>query len=36
MSLKTINTVLAAAFVVFILWFGTEFILRPETTATAS
>jgi hypothetical protein len=33
MSLKKINTVLAAAFVLFILWFGTEFILSPETTA---
>nr|WP_272482000.1 DUF4267 domain-containing protein [Streptomyces fodineus] len=30
MSLKKINTVLAAA---FILWFGAEFILSPETTA---
>ena len=35
MSLKKINTVLAAAFVLFILWFGTEFILSPETTAPA-
>ncbi|MFG3253386.1 DUF4267 domain-containing protein [Streptomyces sp. NPDC048172] len=33
MSLKKVNTVLAAAFVLFILWFGTEFILRPETVA---
>ncbi|ALO08563.1 hypothetical protein AQF52_2969 [Streptomyces venezuelae] len=33
MSLKKINTVLAATFVLFILWFGTEFILSPETTA---
>ncbi|MEU7698463.1 DUF4267 domain-containing protein [Streptomyces sp. NPDC039028] len=33
MSLKKINTILAAAFILFILWFGTEFILRPETTA---
>ncbi|WP_405774732.1 DUF4267 domain-containing protein [Streptomyces sp. NBC_01538] len=33
MSLKKINTVLTAAFVLFILWFGTEFILSPETTA---
>lgn len=33
MSLKNINTALAAAFVLFILWFGTEFILSPETTA---
>lgn len=33
MSLKKINTVLAAAFVLFILWFGTEFVLSPETTA---
>ncbi|MEV7522586.1 DUF4267 domain-containing protein [Streptomyces sp. NPDC091371] len=33
MALKKINTVLAAAFILFILWFGTEFILSPETTA---
>src|SRR5690349_8851194 len=33
MSLKRINTVLTAAFVLFILWFGTEFILNPEATA---
>ncbi|KUL38482.1 small membrane hydrophobic protein [Streptomyces sp. NRRL F-4489] len=33
MSLKKLNTVLAAAFVLFILWFGLEFILSPETTA---
>ncbi|MEH0554105.1 DUF4267 domain-containing protein [Streptomyces sp. B21-101] len=33
MSPKRINTVLTAAFVVFILWFGTEFILSPETAA---
>ncbi|WP_069767317.1 DUF4267 domain-containing protein [Streptomyces sp. LUP30] len=33
MSLKKFNTVLAAAFILFILWFGTEFILSPETTA---
>ncbi|MEV6260247.1 DUF4267 domain-containing protein [Streptomyces sp. NPDC051784] len=33
MSLKKINTVLAAAFILFILWFGSEFILRPETVA---
>ncbi|MFD8016119.1 DUF4267 domain-containing protein [Streptomyces sp. NPDC058955] len=33
MSLKKINTILAAAFVLFILWFGTEFIVSPETTA---
>ncbi|GEB60844.1 DUF4267 domain-containing protein [Streptomyces gardneri] len=33
MSLKKINTVLAATFVLFILWFGTEFILSPETVA---
>ncbi|WP_369149054.1 DUF4267 domain-containing protein [Streptomyces sp. R44] len=31
--LKKINTVLAAAFILFILWFGTEYILSPETTA---
>ncbi|AJF66523.1 DUF4267 domain-containing protein [Streptomyces vietnamensis] len=33
MSLKKINTVLAAAFILFILWFGTEYILSPETVA---
>jgi hypothetical protein len=33
MSLKKINTVLATAFILFILWFGTEFILSPGTTA---
>jgi hypothetical protein len=33
MPLKKINTVMAAAFILFILWFGTEFILSPETTA---
>ncbi|MFB7611147.1 DUF4267 domain-containing protein [Streptomyces gardneri] len=33
MSLKKINTVLAATFVLFILWFGMEFILSPETVA---
>ncbi|MGN5633166.1 DUF4267 domain-containing protein [Streptomyces sp. AC154] len=31
MSLKKINTVLAAAFILFILWFGTGFVLSPET-----
>ncbi|MEV0233866.1 DUF4267 domain-containing protein [Nonomuraea sp. NPDC050786] len=33
MSLKKINTVLAAVFILFILWFGSEYILTPETTA---
>ncbi|MFC9344184.1 DUF4267 domain-containing protein [Streptomyces sp. NPDC057020] len=33
MSLKKINTALAAVFVLFILWFGSEFILSPATTA---
>ncbi|MFE6069885.1 DUF4267 domain-containing protein [Streptomyces sp. NPDC056525] len=33
MSLKKINTVLAAVFILFILWFGTEYILSPQTTA---
>ncbi|MEV0810252.1 DUF4267 domain-containing protein [Micromonospora sp. NPDC050200] len=33
MSLKKINTVLAAAGILFILWFGVEFILSPETMA---
>jgi hypothetical protein len=34
MSLKKFNTVLAAVFILFILWFGTEFILIPETAAS--
>ncbi|TXS08259.1 DUF4267 domain-containing protein [Streptomyces sp. adm13(2018)] len=33
MSLKKINTILAAALILFILWFGSEFILCPELTA---
>ena len=33
MSLKKIDTVLAAAFILFILWFGVEFILSPGATA---
>jgi hypothetical protein len=33
MSLKKINTVLATAGILFILWFGVEFILSPETMA---
>ncbi|MGW5280452.1 DUF4267 domain-containing protein [Streptomyces collinus] len=33
MQLKTINSVLTAAFILFILWFGTEFVLSPQTTA---
>lgn len=33
MSLKKINTVLATAFILFMIWFGTEYILSPETTA---
>ncbi|MCP2324120.1 hypothetical protein HDA40_002627 [Hamadaea flava] len=33
MSLKKINTILAAAFILFILWFGTEYILNPQTPA---
>ncbi|MFE9560202.1 DUF4267 domain-containing protein [Streptomyces sp. NPDC006487] len=33
MSLKKINTVLAAVFIFFILWFGTGYVLSPETTA---
>lgn len=33
MSSKTINTVLTAVLILFILWFGTEFLLSPETTA---
>ncbi|MEV4108394.1 DUF4267 domain-containing protein [Nonomuraea sp. NPDC049695] len=33
MSLKKINTVLAAAFILFMLWFGMEYVLSPETMA---
>ncbi|MET8989580.1 DUF4267 domain-containing protein [Nonomuraea wenchangensis] len=33
MSLKKINTVLTTAFILFILWFGTDYILSPETVA---
>ncbi|MZD10262.1 DUF4267 domain-containing protein [Streptomyces sp. SID5785] len=33
MSLKRVNTVLVAAFVLFILWFGTEFVVSPEVAA---
>ncbi|MFC9279168.1 DUF4267 domain-containing protein [Streptomyces collinus] len=33
MPLKKINTILTAAFILFILWFGTEFILSPQATA---
>ncbi|MEU6797537.1 DUF4267 domain-containing protein [Nonomuraea wenchangensis] len=33
MSLKKINTVLTAAFILFILWFGTDYLLSPETVA---
>ncbi|MFB8119341.1 DUF4267 domain-containing protein [Streptomyces sp. NPDC056465] len=33
MTQKKINTALSAAFVLFILWFGTEFVLSPEATA---
>ncbi|MFH9350391.1 DUF4267 domain-containing protein [Kitasatospora sp. NPDC017646] len=33
MLLKKTNTALAAALILFILWFGTEFVLSPETTA---
>ncbi|MGW2150063.1 DUF4267 domain-containing protein [Nonomuraea bangladeshensis] len=33
MSLKNINTVLTTAFILFILWFGMDFIVRPETVA---
>ncbi|MBX7555403.1 DUF4267 domain-containing protein [Streptomyces sp. NPDC004232] len=33
MPLKKTNTVLATAFILFILWFGTEFILSPQTVA---
>ncbi|MGW4393597.1 DUF4267 domain-containing protein [Streptomyces sp. NPDC004685] len=32
MPLKKINTGLAAAFILFILWFGTEYIVSPQTT----
>src|SRR5579859_6706221 len=30
MSLNKVNTVLTAAFILFILWFGLEFILSPQ------
>ncbi|MEV6332077.1 DUF4267 domain-containing protein [Streptomyces sp. NPDC051909] len=33
MSLKKLNTVLAAVFILFVLWFGTGYILSPETMA---
>ncbi|MFJ9692851.1 DUF4267 domain-containing protein [Kitasatospora sp. NPDC101183] len=33
MSLKTVNTALTAALVLFVLWFGTRFIVSPETIA---
>ncbi|MFJ9854410.1 DUF4267 domain-containing protein [Streptomyces sp. NPDC101150] len=33
MSLKTVNTALATAFVLFIFWFGTDFVLTPEAVA---
>jgi hypothetical protein len=33
MSLKKVNTVLTAAFILFILWFGLEFIFSPQTVA---
>lgn len=33
MTLKRINSFLVAAFILFILWFGGEYILSPETTA---
>ncbi|MFI0544944.1 DUF4267 domain-containing protein [Streptomyces sp. WSLK1-3] len=34
MALKKTNTALTAAFILFILWFGTEFILSPQTAAS--
>lgn len=33
MSLKTVNTALTAALVLFVLWFGTRFIVTPEAIA---
>ncbi|MET8505541.1 DUF4267 domain-containing protein [Streptomyces sp. NPDC004787] len=33
MPLKKINTVLAAVFVLFVLWFGSGYVLSPETMA---
>ncbi|MFI6156171.1 DUF4267 domain-containing protein [Kitasatospora sp. NPDC051170] len=33
MSLKTVNTALTAALLLFVLWFGTRFIVSPETIA---
>lgn len=35
MSLKNVNTVLAAAGALFILYIGASFVLTPETTAPA-
>ena len=34
MPLKKINTVLVATFILFILWFGTDYIVSPGTTAS--
>lgn len=33
MLLKTVNTALTTAFVLFIFWFGTSFVVTPETIA---
>lgn len=33
MPLKKINTALAASFILFILWFGTGYIVSPESMA---
>lgn len=33
MPLKKVTTVLTCVFILFILWFGTEFILSPQTVA---
>ncbi|MFR9726053.1 DUF4267 domain-containing protein [Streptomyces sp. MS19] len=35
MSLKRINTVVTTVFILFIVWFGLEFVLAPEATAPA-
>ncbi|ARF52944.1 DUF4267 domain-containing protein [Streptomyces gilvosporeus] len=33
MSLKTVNTALTTALVLFIFWFGVDFVVTPETVA---
>ncbi|WP_031071043.1 DUF4267 domain-containing protein [Streptomyces sp. NRRL WC-3742] len=33
MSLKTVNTALTTTLVIFVLWFGTRFMVAPDTIA---